>query len=115
MELRARVERWRSNCGCWLDGGKSPAQQWRGPLRNALSALAERTHEVFETEGRALFVNSWWQVRDGYGAVVASDGVPLVDFVRAQLANPDDDTARHRAHELLELERATLRTVMRAH
>ena len=70
------VERWRSNCGCRLDGGKSPAQQWRGPLRNAFSALAERTHEVFETEGRALFVTSPWQVRDGYGALVASDGVP---------------------------------------
>lgn len=104
------VERWRSNCGCRLDTSKPPAQQWRGPLRAALSALAERCHAVFATEGAALFANDPWQVRDAYGSVVAKDGAPLVDFVRAQLADPANDAARHRAHELLELERATLRT-----
>lgn len=104
------VERWRSNCGCRLDGSKPPAQQWRGPLREALVALAARCHEIYEREGTPLFTDDPWAVRDAYGSVVARDGAELVEFVRARLRDPANEAARHRAHELLELERASLRT-----
>ena len=103
------VERWRSNCGCRLDGSKPPAQQWRGPLRNALTALAERCHAIYEREGRNVFADDPWTVRDRYGDVVARDGAPLVEFVKASLKEGADIAAQHRAHELLELQRATLR------
>ncbi len=103
------VDRWRSNCGCRLDGSKPPAQEWRGPLRIALSSLADHTHDVFDREGRTLFRDDPWDVRDAYGAVVGQDGDALVRFVRAQLVpNATDEQLVH-ARRLLELERATLR------
>lgn len=104
------VERWRSNCGCRLDGSKPPAQQWRGPLRAAIERLSHHSHEVFEHEGRALFRDDPWDVRDRYGDVVAQDGEAIARFVRSEL--PPDAPAHQvqRARELLELVRATMRT-----
>ncbi|HYW30414.1 MAG TPA: DUF3536 domain-containing protein [Gemmatimonas sp.] len=104
------VERWRSNCGCRLDGGKAPAQEWRGPLRDALTALAQRCHEVYEREASALFRDEPWEVRDQYGDVVAQDGAALAAFVRESLREGVDSHGARRAHALLELERASLRT-----
>jgi alpha-amylase/alpha-mannosidase (GH57 family) len=103
------VERWRGNCGCRLDGHRPPQQGWRGPLRDALSALAERAHTQYAHEARSLFANDPWQVRDAYGEVVSEDGEALEAFVRTQLRTPHDAAHSQRARELLELERATLR------
>ncbi len=103
------VERWRSNCGCRLDGGKPPAQQWRGPLRHALAALADRCHEVFEREGVEVFNGNPWDVRDAYGAVVALDGASLQAFASEHVVAGMDTVGIERARALLELERATLR------
>ncbi|HEY0930016.1 MAG TPA: DUF3536 domain-containing protein [Gemmatimonas sp.] len=104
------VERWRSNCGCRIDGGKPPAQQWRGPLRQAMEQLAARCHEVFEREGAELFAGDPWAVRDEYGAVVAFDGEPLRQFVDQHARAHLVEAQRQRAAELLELSRASLRT-----
>ncbi len=104
------VERWRSNCGCRLDFHRPPAQQWRGPLRAALERLANHAHDVFEQEGRTLFRDDPWDVRDRYGDVVAQDGAALEQFVRSELPPDVTTSAVQRARELLELERATMRT-----
>ncbi|MCE2900155.1 MAG: DUF3536 domain-containing protein [Gemmatimonas sp.] len=104
------VERWRSNCGCRLDGSKPPAQQWRGPLRTALERLAAVVHDTFETEGRLLFRGDPWTVRDAYGDVVGQEGEPLEQGVRRHLVDPSNDRHVERARELLELQRAALRT-----
>jgi alpha-amylase/alpha-mannosidase (GH57 family) len=117
------VERWRSDCGCRLDHQARTSQRWRRPLREALTWLAERCHGVFEREGVELFRDDPWAVRDGYGTVVAQDGDALAQFVRAQLradAGVSDagvsgdgvsiDDRVRRARELLELQRAVLRT-----
>lgn len=104
------VERWRSNCGCRLDGSKPPMQQWRGPLRAAFERLADRVHAVYAQEGAALFTRDVWEVRDAFGDVVAQDGAALEAFARS-VARADasaDDVVRVR--ELLEMERASLRT-----
>ena len=103
------VERWRSNCGCRLDGSKPPLQQWRGPLRTALERLAAHAHAVYEHEGRALFAGDVWDVRDAYGDVVARDGDTLAEFARRVAREGSDEAALQRVRELLELERATLR------
>lgn len=103
------VERWRSNCGCRLDGGKPPQQQWRGPLRVALEQLASHMHAVYEREGRPLFRDEVWAVRDAYGDVVAQDGEDLETFTRAHVRDGASDAEVQRARELLELQRATLR------
>lgn len=103
------VERWRSNCGCRLDGSKPPLQEWRGPLRVALEQLAAHANEVYERDGRALFRDDPWDVRDAYGDVVAKDGDVLAQFARDAVRNGGNESEVQRARELLELQRATLR------
>ncbi|WP_396222378.1 DUF3536 domain-containing protein [Gemmatimonas sp.] len=103
------VERWRSNCGCRLDGGKPPLQQWRGPLRAALEQLAAQMHAVYEHEGAALFADDPWTVRDRYGDVVAADGPLLETFARQVMRAGATDSEVRRGRELLELQRAALR------
>lgn len=105
------IERWRSNCGCRLNHEKAPAQQWRGPLREALRVLADRSREVFEREGAALFREGPDAVRDAYGTVVALEGAPLQQFATAAVreALRDDAASVQRAQELLEMQRASLR------
>lgn len=104
------VERWRSNCGCRLDGSKPELQAWRGPLRQAFERLATFANEAFEREGRALFANDPWDARDAYGDVVAFDGEALHEFARTVVRSDATDAEVERARELLELQRAMLRT-----
>mgnify|MGYP000678019889 FL=1 len=104
------VERWRSNCGCRLDGSTPAAQQWRGPLRAAIERLSHHAHDVFEHDGRALFRDDPWDVRDRYGDVVAQDGEALEQFARRELPPDASEQQVQRARELLELARATMRT-----
>ncbi|MEP6778496.1 MAG: DUF3536 domain-containing protein, partial [Gemmatimonadaceae bacterium] len=77
------IERWRSDCGCKLDTSANTSQRWRRPLREAVDWLGSRCNEIFDREGRELFTNDPWHVRDQYGSVVALDGAPLEKFVRA--------------------------------
>ena len=103
------VERWRSNCGCRLDGGKPARQQWRSGLRLALEQLASHMHDVFEREGTDLFRDDPWSVRDAYGDVVGHEGLALEQFARTAVRDATNDAQVQRARELLELQRATLR------
>ena len=103
------VERWRNNCGCRLNHDKPVAQQWRGPLRVALSNLAEKSAAIFEREGKPLFAKDPWQVRNDYGAVVGEEGKALEQFARSAVKDEKDSEGVQRARELLELQRATLR------
>jgi hypothetical protein len=86
------VERWRSDCGCRMD--PNTHQRWRGPLRDALSWLADQLHERFEAEGGALLGDPW-RARDEY-----ENGQP---------AAPPSGGDPVRARELLEMERNCLR------
>lgn len=104
------VERWRSDCGCRLDGNANTSQRWRRPLRESMNWLAHACNDVFESEGLALFADNPWNVRNRYGSVVANDGAPLTAFAAAELRDPSNASAVRRAQELLELERAVLRT-----
>ncbi len=105
------VERWRSNCGCRMDGGKPPSQQWRAPLRESLEALSAACHQIYEIEALRVFRDDPWLVRDLYGEVVGESGATLQAFVDAALVGGTTDVSeiRLRAHSLLELERALLR------
>lgn len=104
------VERWRSDCGCRLDANAHTSQQWRRPLRESLNGLADVCHEIFERDGHALFADNPWNVRDRYGSVVASDGQALTAFAQREVRDPSNAQHVQRAQELLELERAVLRT-----
>ncbi len=104
------VERWRSNCGCRIDGSRPPAQQWRGPLRHAMEQLAERCAAVFSEEGSSLFVMDPWHVRDMYGDVVAAGGDAITSYLDSVIRHDASAAEKLRARELLELARASLRT-----
>jgi hypothetical protein len=106
------VERWRSDCGCKLDPGAGTSQRWRAPLRRALTWLANEAHTIYALDAPPLFAHDPWAVRDAYGRVVAHDGQPLATFVRDMLRpeRRDDPAALQRARELLELQRAVLRS-----
>jgi alpha-amylase/alpha-mannosidase (GH57 family) len=106
------VERWRSDCGCRMDGGRNPSQAWRTPLRLALEQLASDLHAGYVTEGSRLFDDPW-AARDAYGAVVASAPVERAEAHRAFLGRilraGLDASDQVRALELLEMERDVLR------
>jgi hypothetical protein len=63
------VERWRSNCSCRMRGGTN--QEWRTPLRDAITELAEGLHQIYEREASRFFDDPW-AVRDAYGEVVGT-------------------------------------------
>jgi len=99
------VERWRADCGCRLDGAKSPSQAWRRPLREALTELQDALHARFGEEGAGLFRDAWG-ARDAYGDVLAGAAAPepfLEDW-----APGADGARRARAAQLLEMERHAL-------
>jgi len=83
-------------------------QRWRAPLRAALDWLAAELHGVYEREGGALFRDPW-AVRDAYGAVLGASPRDVTELLRRSMHRPDDQRARARAQELLELERHALR------
>ena len=103
------VERWRSDCGCRMAPGKSNSQAWRGPLRDALEWLAGELHGVFEREGRDLFSDDPWKLRDGYGEVMGSPEDAKRAFAARSVKAPITDARIERAADLLELERGALR------
>lgn len=114
------VDRWRADCGCRADPSADTRQDWRGPLREALTWLAERLHEVYEAEGRTHFEDVW-AARDAYGDVVAEQGTGLDSLeirggargrgvkVPQSARGLLGDRLTGRALELLEMERNALR------
>ena len=98
------VERWRSNCGC--NGGKPGWQQeWRGPLREALDLLRDRTAPLAEKIAASLF-KDLWNARDAYIEVVLDRRSAAVDRFFAQHAVRELSAAeRVVALDLMELQR----------
>lgn len=103
------IERWRSECGCRMTPGKSTSQAWRGSLRDALEWLAGELHEIFAREGRDLFSDDPWRVRDRYGEVMGLPEAAARAFAAGSSKPPTDVARMVRAAELLELERGALR------
>ncbi len=103
------VERWRSDCGCRMDGARYPSQAWRTPLRNGFDALGAGLHQIFEDEGAGYFRDPW-SARDAYGHFVADPSAAAFnEFLDGQAVKRLTPDERVRARELLELERDTLR------
>ena len=100
------VERWRSNCGC--NGGRQGwQQQWRGPLREALDLLRDKTAPLAETVAKPLF-KDLWAARDAYIKVVLERSSANIDRFFSEHAEHELTVAeRVTAFELLELERHT--------
>jgi len=110
------VERWRSNCGCHMKAGTS--QEWRTPLRDAITTLADGLHEVYDREARRWFDDPW-AVRDAYGEVVATPEKiepwvatrvrPSADGASGGGGDRSPDSRAPSPASLLEMERGALR------
>jgi hypothetical protein len=102
--------RWKSDCGCQMDGTSGWNQAWRGPLRRGLDLIRDAAARFYEDAAGQLFYDPWG-ARDGYGAVV-DDPRPVRDRALAAYGRPalaaGGDPARTQARLLLELQRATL-------
>ncbi len=100
------VERWRSDCGC--NGGKPGWNQaWRGPLREALDLLRDRTAPLAE-QFAAPLLRDLWAARDAYISVILDRSKRNVDrFLAEHATHPLTPGERVGVLELLEMERHT--------
>jgi alpha-amylase/alpha-mannosidase (GH57 family) len=100
------IERWRSNCGC--SGGKPGWNQlWRGPLREGLDMLRDRTAPLAEAAAKPL-LKDLWAARDAYVNVILDRSPLNVDrFLMEHATHELSQEERVRTLELLELERHT--------
>jgi alpha-amylase/alpha-mannosidase (GH57 family) len=100
------IERWRANCGC--NGGRSGWNQlWRGPLREGLDLLRDRTASLAEIVAKPL-LKDLWAARDAYIRVVLDRSAENTDrFLAEHATHPLSHQERVKTLELLELERHT--------
>jgi alpha-amylase/alpha-mannosidase (GH57 family) len=100
------IERWRSDCGC--NGGRAGwNQKWRGPLRDALDMLRDRTAPLAESVAKPL-LNDLWAARDAYIHVMLDRSADNVErFLAAHATRNLSAAERVTLFELLELERHT--------
>jgi alpha-amylase/alpha-mannosidase (GH57 family) len=100
------VERWRSDCGC--NGGKAGwNQRWRGPLREALDLLRDRTAPLAAAVAAPL-LKDLWAARDAYIHIILDRSADNVDrFFAVHATHALTPAERVTAFELLELERHT--------
>ncbi len=94
------IERWRSDCGC--NGGKAGWNQaWRGPLRQALDLLRDKTAPLAEKLAQGL-LHDVWAARDGYVRVILD----------RSSSSEDRFLAEHATHTLTQDERTTVWELM---
>jgi alpha-amylase/alpha-mannosidase (GH57 family) len=102
--------RWKSDCGCNMDGSSGWNQAWRRPLRRGLDLIRDAAAAFYEDAGAELFWDPWG-ARDAYGQVI-DDPRPARDQALAAYGRPalaaGGEATRTRARLLLELQRATL-------
>jgi alpha-amylase/alpha-mannosidase (GH57 family) len=93
------VGRWKENCGCSTRAGEGWNQEWRAPLREAMTVVKAAADEMYERLGAGQLANPW-AARDRYVDVVVGKR-SLDEFLIDEAAGDD----RQRAATLLELQR----------
>jgi alpha-amylase/alpha-mannosidase (GH57 family) len=100
------VERWRSNCGCYISPKKDNKQQWRGPLRDALNEIRDAIAPFYEKEMKQYTKDSW-EIRDHYIEVLLDDSPENVQrFVKEYTLNSNlNEMHLVKLFKLLELQK----------
>jgi alpha-amylase/alpha-mannosidase (GH57 family) len=101
------VGRWQRDCGCHTGGEAGWSQQWRGPLRAAMSFLRDHTAVQFEMAATDLLVDPW-QARNDYVELLLDRNRSRQEFLCAHAPRPLTDQEENRALTLLELQRNAL-------
>jgi len=96
------VERWRSNCGCRLDG--SSKQEWRGPLHDAMEFVLHHADAVYDRYAADLVPDSAQALREAGRLFADPRPATLEEFGRRHKLR--DEAARDRLMRLFEMERA---------
>jgi alpha-amylase/alpha-mannosidase (GH57 family) len=100
------VERWRSDCGCSVNGNKECNQHWRAPLRDGLEWLSSELALIFEKRGARLLKNPW-ETRDEYIITILDE--PQNDsFLQRHAIRPLKEDEKTEALCLLESQRMAL-------
>ncbi len=96
------VERWRSNCGCRMDGNTT--QEWRGPLRAAMQFVLNHATATYDRFAPELTADSWLALRESARLFADPNPAVLEEFgKRYRLRDAD---ARDRLLRLAEMVRA---------
>jgi len=96
------VERWRSNCGCRLDGNTS--QEWRAPLRAAMEFVKNHVDSVYDRFAAPLVEDPIGALKTSIRLAIDSDpGAPDAFFGRYRVT---DEARREQLSRLFEMERA---------
>ncbi|HEY5283110.1 MAG TPA: DUF3536 domain-containing protein [Polyangia bacterium] len=102
--------RWQRDCGCRMHEVKGSSQAWRGPLRQALDLLRDRSTTFFEDVAGELFDDPW-RARDAYGEFCDESPEVRQRLLRA-LGRPklrrDRDKVSMRALLCMEMQRSLL-------
>jgi alpha-amylase/alpha-mannosidase (GH57 family) len=97
--------RWQCGCACNSGAHEGWSQEWRAPLREAMTWLGERAAGIFETGFRA-FAPDPWAVRDDYIRIVRDSSLKNVDlFLREHAGRQLGPDEKAKALDLLELGR----------
>ena len=96
------VERWRSNCGCRMDGNTS--QEWRGPLRSAMEFVLNHATAAYDRFAPELTSDSWPALRES--ARIFADPSPITVEEFRKRYRLRDESAQTRLLRLAEMVRA---------
>lgn len=102
------VGRWMRDCGCSTGGDPTWNQRWRGPLREALDALATRGHALYERV-MSTYVKDVWALRDAYIERILDEDDKSLMAWEAQWAMSDlEPIQREQVYDLLDAQRYLL-------
>jgi alpha-amylase/alpha-mannosidase (GH57 family) len=101
------VERWRSNCGCRLEGNTS--QEWRGPLREAMEFIKNHADAVYDRCAAPLVADPGAALKEAMRLFLDTNAAVEEEFfARHRVA---DEDRRGQLMRLLEMERAAQATL----
>jgi alpha-amylase/alpha-mannosidase (GH57 family) len=101
------VERWRSNCGCRLDGHLS--QEWRAPLRSAMEFVKVHTDAIYERFAAPLVSDAWAALKESARLFTEVNAAVSEEFFLRYKAR--DEAARELMLRLFEMVRAAHATL----